>query len=438
MLRNGVCSWTDKSLIDCGKFYKKKGDTQAYLQYYSTRLGTVEVDASTYTIPTQDRVKKWLAATPEGFCFHFKAHQIFTHQQTEYSKLPRLIREDFNHPQGPTAKDIDRAEIPLAVQEQLMFLFNLALQEAVKAGKMGIALFQFPETFQCSDENKELIRLYRKWLDASVVMGLELRSKSWYFDATDFADLKALGRPEPMTTDEPRTNRMKDTESFVRSLPKVTWVAVDEYVKRDTKPSQVMPYPARVVPILTQCIGGDELYVRVHRRVGEDRLLTDQELADWAYRIQHYEPRPRRIWFLWNTNFEMQAIDNAARLEKLLPAELVFDWKAHYLSVRKADKGSIFAFFGASPKKPAAASQKNNDADDNDDDEDDLRGGEQEPDARETTPPLPTKKNASPPPPSRGAPAPKQPAPKKRAKKAGEIAGMLQEQSMQSFFKPKE
>jgi hypothetical protein len=39
-------------------------------------------------------------------------------------------------------------------------------------------------------------------------------------------------------------------------------------------------------------------------------------------------------------------------LEALLPPDLVFNWKAHYLEVQKANPSSIFSFFG----KPAGQS----------------------------------------------------------------------------------
>jgi hypothetical protein len=102
---------------------------------------------------------------------------------------------------------------------------------------------------------------------------------------------------------------------------------------------------------------GDEMYVRVHRRVGEDRLLAESEMTDWARRIAAMPVAPRRLWMLWNTNHETQAFENAQRLEALLPAGVVLDWKQHYLEAQKANKGSILSFFGASPKKKAGEEQ---------------------------------------------------------------------------------
>jgi hypothetical protein len=203
-------------------------------------------------------------------------------------------------------------------------------------------------------------------------MALELRSDSWFFDAADHADFKAGTREPPQDTSVP-TNRFRETLAWVESAaPLMTLIPIDEYAKRDAKPSELIPHPRRVTPIVTQLIG-DEMYVRVHRRVGEDRLLTDGELQEWARRIQALPVAPRRIWMMWNTNFEMQAFENAQRLEALLPPALVLDWHQHYMEMQKANKvstilscsffflfcqGSILSFFGAAPSPKKAAADK--------------------------------------------------------------------------------
>ncbi len=122
--------------------------------------------------------------------FHFKAHQIFTHGNSDYAKLPRVIRDVWPHPHGPSAKEIQLDDVPESIQEQLLFLFNLALKEVHQAEKLGIVIFQFPENFVCNHANKALILKFRKWLEAPFKMGLELRSDTWFFDAADHADFK--------------------------------------------------------------------------------------------------------------------------------------------------------------------------------------------------------------------------------------------------------
>jgi hypothetical protein len=213
---------------------------------------------------------------------------------------------------------------------------------------------------------------------------------------------------------------MKETEEFALSMNNVTLIAIDEYAKRDVKPTQAVPYPSRVTPIITQCVGGENYIVRVHRRVGEDRLLTEMELKNWADRLKNLNPRPKNIYFLWNTNFEMQPFENATKLEALLPKEQVMNWKEHYMSVQKSNPGSIFAFFGASPKKGAPPLVKKKE-EEKEKEEEEEEGGQTQTQTQKKAP----------------APAPvKNPKAQKKAK-TSDVAAGLQAQAMNSFFKKK-
>ena len=49
----GTASWTDKTLVDSGKFYPAEAKSpEARLRYYAQQFPMVEVDASYYAIPT--------------------------------------------------------------------------------------------------------------------------------------------------------------------------------------------------------------------------------------------------------------------------------------------------------------------------------------------------------------------------------------------------
>lgn len=153
---------------------------------------------------------------------------------------------------------------------------------------------------------------------------------------------------------------------------------MDEYLQRDVIPSPKTPYPPRLIPIVTQ-VTSDQVLVRVHRRVGEERTLTATELREWANRVEAMLRAGagvlKRIWFIWNTNYEMQAFVNAEKLTALLPAGVTMDWKAHYVQSQKSNKGSMFAFLAKSPAKkaapaPPAAVAPAKRAEDDDDDND--------------------------------------------------------------------
>ena len=70
-LRVGTASWTDKTLIDCKKFYPSLCRTpEQRLRYYASRFPLVEVDSSYYAMPKASQrilddaatdVETWLA-----------------------------------------------------------------------------------------------------------------------------------------------------------------------------------------------------------------------------------------------------------------------------------------------------------------------------------------------------------------------------------------
>ncbi len=104
----------------------------------------------------------------------------------------------------------------------------------------------------------------------------------------------------------------------------------------------------RLVPIICQLTSADFAYVRIHRRRGWNRLLTETELDEWSDRLQQMlrsmnhnqttttttktknssevseaeqssrSSSVKRLFLLWNSNFEDQSMINAAGLAKRL------------------------------------------------------------------------------------------------------------------------
>lgn len=82
--------------------------------------------------------------------------------------------------------------------------------------------------------------------------------------------------------------------------------------------------------VLTSQCCRDYLYIRIHRREGTKRVLSDAEITVWAKRIQETVAKEHfsgRIFVLWGTDHENQPIINANKLFEALPQELRFDWK---------------------------------------------------------------------------------------------------------------
>src|SRR5213596_4170745 len=97
----GTASWTDKTLIACGRFYPKDAKSaEARLRYYASQFNLVEVDSSYYAMPAPATAELWAERTPAGFVMNVKAFRLFTGHQTE----PKVLHSDIQHALGPKPK----------------------------------------------------------------------------------------------------------------------------------------------------------------------------------------------------------------------------------------------------------------------------------------------------------------------------------------------
>ena len=56
----GTASWTDKTLIACGRFYPPgTGTAEGRLRYYASQFPIVEVDSSYYAMPLSATTQQW-------------------------------------------------------------------------------------------------------------------------------------------------------------------------------------------------------------------------------------------------------------------------------------------------------------------------------------------------------------------------------------------
>jgi uncharacterized protein YecE (DUF72 family) len=137
----GTASWTDKTLIDCGRFYPAGcKSAEQRLRYYAAQFPLVEVDSSYYGMPTPQNAQLWAERTPEHFTFNVKAFRIFTGHQTE----PKVLHKDIQQALGP---DLPRSlywnDVPAELQAELWRRFIEALAPLKAAGKLGAVHFQF-------------------------------------------------------------------------------------------------------------------------------------------------------------------------------------------------------------------------------------------------------------------------------------------------------
>jgi uncharacterized protein YecE (DUF72 family) len=76
----GCSGWSYKDWRG-GAFYPKGLPQRAWLEHYSQRFPTVEVNSTFYGLPSKKTTKSWAESTPDGFVFTVKASGYMTHRR---------------------------------------------------------------------------------------------------------------------------------------------------------------------------------------------------------------------------------------------------------------------------------------------------------------------------------------------------------------------
>eukprot|EP00981_Chlorochromonas_danica_P006725 scaffold1463_cov189-Ochromonas_danica.AAC.20 len=333
----GTCGWSDASLVECGRLYPKRSLTAAEkLSIYSRQglFGCVEVDTSNYGIPKVESVLSWVRATPPGFVFHFKAYGLLVNGGMPFHALPKDIREDLGeekpHDEFVTLEALGERRVG-----QLWDRFHQALQPAIDANKMGVVVFQFQLNVIPSAEARAHVEECARRLRGDVKMAIEFRSRLWI--APDCVD---------HMLDWLRGLRPPTGAAFICCDDLVSEVYLTKEAKAKDLKDLPLPWKDNHLPIILTarpCL--DFAYVRLHRRIGTHRLLSDEEISTWSNRIEEFfrESSVRGpLYFLWGTDHEDQPLINAQHLAGALPRTLTPNWALH---LEQADKQSIRTFF---------------------------------------------------------------------------------------------
>jgi uncharacterized protein YecE (DUF72 family) len=140
------------------EFYPPKTSPKKMLEYYATQLSSVEVNYTFRHLPSATTVDGWLAQVGAGFRFSFKAPQRITH-------IKRL-------------KECSDA----------LSTFYSALLPVIRAGRMGVVLFQLPPNLKA---DRERLAAFLKEAapegTAALRVAFEFRHESWF--ASEIFDL---------------------------------------------------------------------------------------------------------------------------------------------------------------------------------------------------------------------------------------------------------
>ena len=157
-----------------GVFYPQDLKRKDFLPYYATQFNALEVNNTFYNLPTAERLLSFYERSDGNLQFSIKANRLLTHE---------ITRQWQN-----AAAEFISAIAPLAEKASLCAV-----------------LFQFPQSFHYTDENRiylaKLINEFQglpvviefrhvEWIKESVLSGLEQRNASLCF--CDMPELKAL------------------------------------------------------------------------------------------------------------------------------------------------------------------------------------------------------------------------------------------------------
>jgi len=289
----GTTSWTEKTLVESGRFYPPDVHTaQSRLRFYASRFPVVEVDSSYYGLPSTRNASLWAERTPNGFVFNVKAFRLFTQHQTPPDALPKDIREGL----APTAKkNLYYKDMPAEVLDELWERFRSALDPLRHSGKLGVVLFQFAPWFVFRRSSLDLIAACAERLPGDRI-AVELRNKSWF-----------AGK------------HLQETIAFEREHGLIH-VAVDE----------PQGFPSSV-PAVWEATSPDLAIVRLH---GRDRatwvkkgisaaerfnyLYSGEELQELAGSVNGLGGHAKEFHVLFNNCYRDNAQRNALALQALM------------------------------------------------------------------------------------------------------------------------
>lgn len=288
----GSASWTDKTLIACGRFYPPGcTSAEARLRFYAQQFPLVEVDSSYYGLPTVQNARLWVERTPAGFTFNVKAFRLFTGHPAEVAVLPKDLRQGLRE-----EARLSLGDLPMAVQDELWRRFREALEPLRAAGRLGAVHFQFAPWIVRDRAGLAHVEHCAQRM-AGHLVAAEFRHRSWFDDA-----------------------HLERTLEFERRLGLVHTV-VDS-------PQGF----ANCVPCVWEATHPRLALVRLHGRNAAawnrrglaasssrfDYRYSRDELAAMVPEIEHLATRADRVHVVFNTNHEDQGQAGARMMRRVL------------------------------------------------------------------------------------------------------------------------
>lgn len=260
------------------------------LAWYAQHFEMVEVNSTFYAAPDARMVERWCRATPEGFTFDVKLHQLLSRHSTQVRLLPPALQR---------RAEVDakgRVKLTSEIEGAMIEQFRKSIEILSSSGKLGALLLQLSPAFSPKmhklSELDDLLGALRKYRIA-----IELRNRNW-----------AEG------------DQLKATLAFLRGHS-AAFVLVDA---PDEKHFTIMP------PELNEITDPGLAYLRLHGRDARAYTTgktvasrfnydyTDGEIGEVAERVNALAQEAKEVHVVFNNNALDYAPHAAARMRTAL------------------------------------------------------------------------------------------------------------------------
>ena len=296
-IRVGTCSWTDPTLLSCGRFYPNSArSAEARLRYYSSQFDLVEVDSSYYSLPGERTGYLWAQRTGDNFTFDVKAFRLFTQHPTPLDSLPKDLRQELT-PAVQQKANLYYRDMPGELTDELWRRFEMSLLPLDTVGKLGIVLFQFPPWFLPSQQQLDYILLCKDRLP-QYRLAIEFRNDVWLNDRNRSNTISFLRRNALpfVCVDEP--------QGFKSSVPPVSEVTSDIGLVRFHGRNTGM---------------WEKKGISAVERF--NYLYSEEELKPWAGKIAEMASQTAETHVLFNNCHHDKAVVNARQMCFLLSSQ---------------------------------------------------------------------------------------------------------------------